>query len=96
MGSGVDNSIYWIISHIVTTIRYYTFKTAVCRTHNQLLNCLERRLPDESSRSQGQSQSHIATNGQSVRLGVEPHLGLMTRYLLLLDSYDLVYVGRPL
>jgi hypothetical protein len=32
----------------------------------------------------------------SVCLGVEPHLGLMTRYLLLFDSYDLVLVGRPL
>jgi hypothetical protein len=41
-----------------------------------------------------QSQSHIATDGQSVRsLGVEPHLGLMTRYLLLFDSYTLVFVG---
>jgi hypothetical protein len=28
-------------------------------------------------------------------MGVEPHLGLMTRYLLLFDSYDLVFVGRP-
>jgi hypothetical protein len=25
--------------------------------------------------------------GQSVSLGVEPHVGLMTRYLLLFDSY---------
>jgi hypothetical protein len=33
---------------------------------------------------------------QSVSLGVEPYLGLMTRYLLLFDSYDLVFVGRPL
>jgi hypothetical protein len=41
-------------------------------------------------------QSHIATDGQSVSLGVEPHLGLMTRYLLLFDSYGLVSVGRPL
>jgi hypothetical protein len=48
--------------------------------------------------SQSQSQSHIATDGQSVSqssLGVEPHLGLMTRYLLLFDSYGLVFVGRP-
>jgi hypothetical protein len=43
-----------------------------------------------------QIQSHIATDGQSVSLGVEPHLGLMTRYLLLFDSYGLVFVGRPL
>jgi hypothetical protein len=33
---------------------------------------------------------------QSVSLGVEPHLGPMTRYLLLFDSCDLVFVGRPL
>jgi hypothetical protein len=36
------------------------------------------------------------TIGQSASLGVEPHLGLMTRYLLLFDSYGLVFVGRPL
>jgi hypothetical protein len=36
------------------------------------------------------------TVNQSVSLGVEPHLGLMTRYLLLFDSYGLVIVGRPL
>jgi hypothetical protein len=42
------------------------------------------------------SQSHIATDGQSVSLDVEPHLGLMTRYLLLFDSYGHVFVGRPL
>jgi hypothetical protein len=38
-----------------------------------------------------QSQSHIATDGQSVSLGVE--LGLMTRYLLPFVSYGLVFVG---
>jgi hypothetical protein len=32
---------------------------------------------------------------QSVSLCVEPHLGLMTRYLLLFDSYDLVFCGAP-
>jgi hypothetical protein len=36
------------------------------------------------------------TVGQSLSLGVEPHLGLMTRYLLLIDSYGLVFVERPL
>jgi hypothetical protein len=40
----------------------------------------ERRLIRESS------QSHIATDGQSISLGVEPHLGLLTSYLLLFDS----------
>jgi hypothetical protein len=42
----------------------------------------------------------IATDGRSlgrsVGLGVEPNLGLMTRYVLLFHSYDLVIVGRPL
>jgi hypothetical protein len=33
---------------------------------------------------------------QSVSLGVEPHLGLMTRYILLFDNYGLAFVGRPL
>jgi hypothetical protein len=36
------------------------------------------------------------TVGQSVSLGVEPHLGPITRYLLPFDSYGLVSVGRPL
>jgi hypothetical protein len=36
------------------------------------------------------------TVSQSVSLGAEPHLGLMTRYLLLFDSYGLDFVGRLL
>jgi hypothetical protein len=36
------------------------------------------------------------TVSQSVSFGVKPHLDLMTRYLLLFDSYGLVFVGRPL
>jgi hypothetical protein len=36
------------------------------------------------------------TVSQSVSLGVDPHLGLMTRYLLHFDSYGLVFVGPPL
>jgi hypothetical protein len=35
------------------------------------------------------------TVSQSVSLSVEPHLGLMTRYLLLFDSYGLVFCGAP-
>jgi hypothetical protein len=33
------------------------------------------------------------TVSQSVSLSVEPHLGLMTWYVLLFDSYGLVFVG---
>jgi hypothetical protein len=36
------------------------------------------------------------TVSQSVSLGVEPHMGLMVRYLLLFDSYGVIFVGRPL
>jgi hypothetical protein len=36
------------------------------------------------------------TVSQSVSLGVETHLGLTTRYLLLIDSYVLFFVRRPL
>jgi hypothetical protein len=36
------------------------------------------------------------TVSQSVSLAIEPYVGLMTRYLLLSDSYGLVFVGRPL
>jgi hypothetical protein len=43
-----------------------------------------------------QSQSHITTHSQtsqSVSLRVEPHVGLMTRYVLLFDSYGFVLWG---
>jgi hypothetical protein len=48
------------------------------------------------NRPQSENQSHTATEGQSVSLGVEPHLGLMTKYLLFFDSYGLVFVGHLL
>jgi hypothetical protein len=35
------------------------------------------------------------TVSQSVSLGVVPHLGPMTRYLLLFDSYGLIFCGAP-
>jgi hypothetical protein len=42
------------------------------------------------------SQSHIATDGLSVRKSCfEPHLGFMTRYLLLFNSYGLVFCEAP-
>jgi hypothetical protein len=45
------------------------------------------------------SQSLIATDGrsvsQSVSLGVEPHLRLVTIYLLPFDTYGLVFCGAP-
>jgi hypothetical protein len=35
------------------------------------------------------------TVSQSVSLGVEPHLGLMTRYLVMFDSCGLFFCGAP-
>jgi hypothetical protein len=54
-----------------------------------------------SMRGHHQSQSQVKvtlrlTVSQAVSLAFVPHLGLMTRYLLLFDSYGLVFVGRPL
>jgi hypothetical protein len=44
-----------------------------------------------------QSQSHIATDGQSISRSLcRVPSGLMTRYLLLFDSYGTVFVWRPL
>jgi hypothetical protein len=36
------------------------------------------------------------TVSQSVCVGVEPRLGLMTRYLFFIESYSSVHMGRPL
>jgi hypothetical protein len=49
-------------------------------------------------KSKSKSKSHYdwRSDSQSVSLGVDPHLELMTRYLLLFESHGLVFVGRPL
>jgi hypothetical protein len=43
------------------------------------------------------SKSHCDRRSvsRSVSLGVEPHLGLMTRYLLLFENYAIVFCGAP-
>jgi hypothetical protein len=50
------------------------------------------------SSSQIRVRSHCdwRSVSQSASLGVELHLGLMTRYLLLFDIYGFVFVERPL
>jgi hypothetical protein len=53
------------------------------------------RLPFSSPLVQVQVTLRL-TVSQSVSLGIEPHLGLMTRYLLLFGIYGLLFVGRPL
>jgi hypothetical protein len=47
------------------------------------------------SLSSDSAQSDVAIDGQSVRLDVEPHPGLMTRYDLLLDGYGFVHLRHP-
>jgi hypothetical protein len=42
------------------------------------------------------SRCHVTTDGQSVCRGVEPTLGLVTRYYSLSEGCCLVSVGRPL
>jgi hypothetical protein len=69
-------------------------------THDQILLS---QIPD-SPNLEGQIPVFICcpkvtlrlTVSKSVSLGVDPHLGLMTKYLLLFDSYGLVIVGCPL
>jgi hypothetical protein len=73
-------------SHWVTHSKYYT--SIKFSNHTQSLHLTN--YPWLSC------QSHIATGGQSVSFSVEPHLGLMTRYLLLFHSYGLLFVGSPL
>jgi hypothetical protein len=57
---------------------------------------LERRLSCEWILEVRVKVTLRLTVSQSVSLGVEPHLGLMTRYILLFDNYGLVFVGHPL
>jgi hypothetical protein len=56
-----------------------------------------RVSPFPISRTKSKSKSHCDWRSvrQSVSLGVAPHLGLITRYLLLFDCYGLVIVGAP-
>jgi hypothetical protein len=75
-----------------TTFRKLCFRPQVSDGTPTLLGLLER----DNLNHWKTHQSHIATDGQSVSLGVEPHFGLMTRYLLLFDSQGLVFLGRPL
>jgi hypothetical protein len=84
MSSRFDNSIYWIISHVLTTIRYYTYNIAVSVTHKQSTTELPWTSSDENLQVQ---VIFRLTVSQSVSLGV------MTRYLLLLNVMVL-FLGR--
>jgi hypothetical protein len=77
------------------------FKSRMKSSMHSLIHFLPFRLPSPEldpvidNNFTQTSQSHIATDGQSVSLGVEPELGLMTRDLLLFDSYGRVCCEAP-
>jgi hypothetical protein len=79
-----DLSRQWVIS-----------LTAVYSAHRTI--CIKCYDTPESSQVKVKVKITLRlTVSQSVSLGVELHLGLMTRYLLLFVSYGLVFVGRSL
>jgi hypothetical protein len=87
--NSLHNTVQLEPSHFETNCLALTLKTVSCRELPATVACRKLRLLS-------QSQSHITTDGQSVSKScVEPHRGLMTRYLLLFDSYGLVLCGVP-
>jgi hypothetical protein len=59
--------------------------------------CANREpVPANKSKPHCKWRSVSQSVSQSVSLGIETHLGFMTRYVLLFDSYGLVFVERPL
>jgi hypothetical protein len=86
------------LNHTLPIALHYSTHKA-CRSHVKssqadLLYSSVRRVPIRSELTKAKVILQLSVS-QSVNLGVEPHLGLMTRYLLLFDSYGLVFVGRP-
>jgi hypothetical protein len=62
----------------------------------RLLRLAGSRWRPWPQKSKSKSHCDWRSVSQSVNLSVEPHVGLMTCYLLLFDSYGLVFVARPL
>jgi hypothetical protein len=69
--------------------------SAIAGEGDSLLSCCKRVSNCNCSQSRVRVTLHL-TVSQSVRLGVEPRLGLMTRYIFLYESCCPVYMGRPL
>jgi hypothetical protein len=102
---GPNKWVYW-------TNELQKYHTTKCNTHFRIFFCSQLvilgrwlltwltwflpRLTLSIAVCQLPLLSQRLTVSQSVSLGVEPHLGLITRYLLLFDNYGLVFVGRPL
>jgi hypothetical protein len=101
---GFDDLIYWAFIQLVTTVHSHLptgHSTGTIPTSNWTeLRC----TPSYSflllslfwSESERESENHIATDGQSIsKSSCRAPSGLLTRYLLLFDSYGLVIMGRP-
>jgi hypothetical protein len=100
-GSGLDDSIYL---HFLYNLYYSQSVTALPSIYSlhkslgqapfsSLYSSVLLCTPSDNWQFQVKDGQSVI---QSVSLGVEPHLGLMTRYLLLSDNYGLVFLGHPL
>jgi hypothetical protein len=101
MGSGFDDWVYWPSLQLHSVIKDHTLSsfwmTPVWRISMKDLPLnSDWSLLLSNSKSKSKSHCDWQSVSQSVSLGIEPHLGPMTRYLFLSDSYVLVSVGRPL
>jgi hypothetical protein len=86
MGSGFDNSIYWIILRRNYNSLLYFDDCCICDTQTiitisrltiQLLNCFERRLPDKSSRKRSRSRSLLPATSRQAHTWHRAPLGPM-------------------
>jgi hypothetical protein len=81
-----------------TASQYYILRKSVRSLSSCFLHTAQTGSPSElNRRCKVQVQVTLRlTVSQSISLGVEPRMGLMTRYVLLLKFTVLFFVGRPL